>query len=66
MTWLALLALISSFAAGWTGGVWQCSRRQDCPRYTAYALKKWKHDMSMEVGRHCHHGDLSAPKGSKP
>jgi hypothetical protein len=49
LTWPLLLATVSSFILGWAAGVWQCSRRRECPRYAAYALEKWKRDVEKQV-----------------
>jgi hypothetical protein len=45
LTWLVLLAALPSFALGWVAGVWQCSRRRECPRYAEHALARWKQEV---------------------
>lgn len=42
MNWFLLLAVPSVFLLGWACGLWQCSKRGECPRYRSRALEKWK------------------------
>ena len=51
MTWFIILATSASFACGWVACSWACSRRSDCPRYTRYALAKWKREAAEQVAR---------------
>ena len=50
MSWLSLLAVLPAFALGWFLGLWQCSRRRDCPRYSAYVLARWKRQIEKQCG----------------
>jgi hypothetical protein len=63
LTWLIVLLTASvSFAFGWVACSFTCSKRSDCPRYSAYALAKWKRDLEVQVSRH----EKRSPRSSTP
>ena len=51
MNWIVSLGILSALALGWAAGVWQCSRRGDCPKYAERRLQRWKRDVEQDVER---------------
>jgi hypothetical protein len=61
--WEFLLTASAAFTLGWAACGWQCSRRRDCPLYSAYKLSKWKRD--LEESRERTSRDHPEPPGGR-
>jgi len=62
LVWIVFTTALLAFAFGWVMHGWQCSRRRDCPLYAEQSLRRWKHDVEVQVARHGdHRADQNRP-----